>query len=304
MLCLDKIPTFAVWPLAPWSSLDGSGNRRISDVWRIVYNAKEDPQAAPVRLLESILLARRRWLETPKHLRFSISKRCQLDLCGFVFAAWLFQKNVSACLPDSFVAAIWMEDDRAREKIIMTKDTLPLRRIDHVRFFVGNARQSAYFYRNAFGFDVVAYAGLETRRQARGRLRPAAGRDHLRAGLAAVAPTTPRASGSSSTATACRTSPWKWTTSPAAYDEAVAPRRRSASRPPTLLEDEHGVYEYATIRAYGDTTHTLRQPRPLPRRLRPRLQAARPGPLQPAARSTRSASRPSTTSSATSKKAR
>src|SRR3954454_15044396 len=42
-------------------------------------------------------------------------------------------------------------------------DLLPLRRIDHVRFFVGNARQSAYFYRNAFGFDVVAYAGLETR---------------------------------------------------------------------------------------------------------------------------------------------
>src|SRR5690242_18407341 len=44
----------------------------------------------------------------------------------------------------------------------MAADPLPLRRIDHVRFFVGNARQSAYFYRNAFGFDVVAYAGLET----------------------------------------------------------------------------------------------------------------------------------------------
>src|SRR5438270_13654465 len=42
-------------------------------------------------------------------------------------------------------------------------DTLPLRRIDHLRFFVGNARQSAYFYRNAFGFDVIAYAGLETK---------------------------------------------------------------------------------------------------------------------------------------------
>ena len=39
----------------------------------------------------------------------------------------------------------------------------PLRKIDHVRFFVGNARQSAFFYRNAFGFDVVAYAGLETK---------------------------------------------------------------------------------------------------------------------------------------------
>src|SRR5947207_4129741 len=45
----------------------------------------------------------------------------------------------------------------------MKHDALPRRRIDHVRFFVGNARQSAYFYRNAFGFDVVAYAGLETR---------------------------------------------------------------------------------------------------------------------------------------------
>src|SRR3954464_15394696 len=45
----------------------------------------------------------------------------------------------------------------------MPHDDLPLRRIDHVRLFVGNARQSAYFYRNAFGFDVVAYAGLETR---------------------------------------------------------------------------------------------------------------------------------------------
>src|ERR1700752_2138976 len=45
----------------------------------------------------------------------------------------------------------------------MDKDPMPLRRIDHVRFFVGNARQSAYFYRNAFGFDVLAYAGLETR---------------------------------------------------------------------------------------------------------------------------------------------
>src|SRR5229473_5847166 len=45
----------------------------------------------------------------------------------------------------------------------MSTDLLPLRRVDHVRFFVGNARQSAYFYRNAFGFDVVAYAGLETR---------------------------------------------------------------------------------------------------------------------------------------------
>ena len=41
-------------------------------------------------------------------------------------------------------------------------DDFPLRKIDHMKFFVGNARQAAYFYRNAFGFDIMAYSGLET----------------------------------------------------------------------------------------------------------------------------------------------
>jgi 4-hydroxyphenylpyruvate dioxygenase len=45
----------------------------------------------------------------------------------------------------------------------MSLPDVPLRKIDHLRFFVGNARQSAFFYRNAFGFEVAAYAGLETR---------------------------------------------------------------------------------------------------------------------------------------------
>src|SRR5437899_2839999 len=47
--------------------------------------------------------------------------------------------------------------------IMVIADPLPLRRIDHVKFSVGNAKQSAYFYRNAFGFDVMAYSGLETK---------------------------------------------------------------------------------------------------------------------------------------------
>src|SRR5687767_11088623 len=50
-----------------------------------------------------------------------------------------------------------------RRRLTMATDPIAIRKIDHVRFFVGNARQSAYFYRNAFGFDVVAYAGLETK---------------------------------------------------------------------------------------------------------------------------------------------
>jgi 4-hydroxyphenylpyruvate dioxygenase len=42
------------------------------------------------------------------------------------------------------------------------QDFLPLRGTDHVEFYVGNARQAAYYYRTAFGMSLVAYAGPET----------------------------------------------------------------------------------------------------------------------------------------------
>ena len=42
------------------------------------------------------------------------------------------------------------------------QDFLPLKGTDHVEFYVGNARQAAYYYRAAFGMSLVAYAGPET----------------------------------------------------------------------------------------------------------------------------------------------
>jgi 4-hydroxyphenylpyruvate dioxygenase len=39
---------------------------------------------------------------------------------------------------------------------------LKLRRIHHVEFWVGNAKQSSFYYRKAFGFSQLAYSGLET----------------------------------------------------------------------------------------------------------------------------------------------
>ena len=44
---------------------------------------------------------------------------------------------------------------------------LKLRQIHHVEFWVGNAKQAAFFYRNAFGFSQFAYSGLETGRRDR-----------------------------------------------------------------------------------------------------------------------------------------
>lgn len=42
------------------------------------------------------------------------------------------------------------------------QDSLPIQRIDYVEFYVGNARQAAHYYRSVFGFEIVAYKGLET----------------------------------------------------------------------------------------------------------------------------------------------
>ena len=42
------------------------------------------------------------------------------------------------------------------------QDFLPLLGTDYVEFYVGNAKQAAHFYKTAFGFQSLAYAGPET----------------------------------------------------------------------------------------------------------------------------------------------
>jgi 4-hydroxyphenylpyruvate dioxygenase len=137
----------------------------------------------------------------------------------------------------------------------MTEDVLPLRRIDHVRFFVGNARQSAYFYRNAFGFDVIAYAGLETglRHEAGYVLRQGDITFVLASPLSADHPENRRLvlHGDGVQDIAMEVDDVT-----AAYETATA-RGAVGVTPPTRLEDRQGVYEFATIRAYGDTTHSF-----------------------------------------------
>ncbi|TNJ45371.1 4-hydroxyphenylpyruvate dioxygenase [Tamlana fucoidanivorans] len=49
------------------------------------------------------------------------------------------------------------------EKIFQgAQDFLPLLGTDYVELYVGNAKQSAHFYKTAFGFQSYAYRGLET----------------------------------------------------------------------------------------------------------------------------------------------
>ena len=42
------------------------------------------------------------------------------------------------------------------------QDFLPILGTDYIELYVGNAKQSAHYYKTAFGFQSEAYAGLET----------------------------------------------------------------------------------------------------------------------------------------------
>jgi len=135
------------------------------------------------------------------------------------------------------------------------KDDFPLRKIDHVRFFVGNARQSAFFYRNAFGFDVVAYAGLET------KVRHEAGYV-LRQGEITFVLTSPLSKEHPESQRLITHGDGVMDIAldvpsvPAAFEAAIQ-RGATPVSPPAAREDEFGVFESATIRAYGDTTHSF-----------------------------------------------
>lgn len=132
---------------------------------------------------------------------------------------------------------------------------IPLRKIDHVRFFVGNARQSAFFYRNAFGFDVVAYAGLETKvkHEAGYVLRQGEITFVLTSPLSERHPESRRlvTHGDGVMDIALDVPDVR-----GCFEEAV---RRGARpvQPPEVVEDEFGAFEAASILAYGDTTHTF-----------------------------------------------
>ncbi len=49
-----------------------------------------------------------------------------------------------------------------KKLIPQAEDFLPLLGTDYIEFYVGNAKQAAYYYQTAWGFQPIAYSGLET----------------------------------------------------------------------------------------------------------------------------------------------
>jgi 4-hydroxyphenylpyruvate dioxygenase len=66
------------------------------------------------------------------------------------FALKSFKKNMETITTESKISNTNVED------------FLPLNGTDHIEFYCGNAKQSAYYYINAFGYELIAYAGPET----------------------------------------------------------------------------------------------------------------------------------------------
>ncbi|HWC97379.1 MAG TPA: 4-hydroxyphenylpyruvate dioxygenase [Candidatus Sulfopaludibacter sp.] len=135
------------------------------------------------------------------------------------------------------------------------KDFLPLNGTDYVEFYVGNARQSAYFYRSAFGFKLVSYQGPET--GVRDRASYVLVQDKIRFVLTtAMQPDHAinahvRAHGDGVRDIALwvddAESAWRETTK----------RGARSVREPETLRDAHGEVRLSAIGIYGDTIHTF-----------------------------------------------
>jgi 4-hydroxyphenylpyruvate dioxygenase len=127
--------------------------------------------------------------------------------------------------------------------------------IDHLEWWVGNARAFTGFLESAFGFDVVAYAGPETGRRERVSYLLQQGRVRFMVS-GALSPDSPIAAHVREHGDGIRDICFLVDDVSAAYESALG-RGAGSERVPARDTDVHGVIRHAAIRAYGDTVHTF-----------------------------------------------
>lgn len=150
---------------------------------------------------------------------------------------------------------ITIENDVAVREGRTSENPLKLKKIHHVEFLAGNARQSSYFYRKAFGFSQLAYSGLETGNRdtasyvlSQGKIRfvittplraDHPGAEHIRKhgdGVIDIALQVEDAD--------------------FAFHEAVKRGARAAVEPHDMT-DEFGTVRRSAVHTYGDTIHSF-----------------------------------------------
>ncbi|MGI9527139.1 MAG: 4-hydroxyphenylpyruvate dioxygenase [Weeksellaceae bacterium] len=133
------------------------------------------------------------------------------------------------------------------------EDFLPLLGTDYVELYVGNAKQAAHFYKTAFGFQSLAYSGLET--GVRDRASYVLKQDKIR--LVLTTPLTPdnkindhivkHGDGVKIVAL--------WVDDARSAFEETTKRGAKAYLEPTVEKDEYGEIVKAGIYTYGETVH-------------------------------------------------
>lgn len=151
-----------------------------------------------------------------------------------------------------------MTDDKySVEEAGYDRDFLPIQRIDHIEFYVGNARQAAAFYRNVFGFQPVAYRGLET--GSREITSFALRQNKINFVVtASLTPDGPVAEHVRLHGDGVKDICFLVEDVDLVYAEVMA-RGAQSVLAPTAHRDEFGSVRKASIRVYGDTTHSFVQ---------------------------------------------
>ena len=135
------------------------------------------------------------------------------------------------------------------------QDFLPLKGTDHVEFYVGNAKQAAYYYQATFGYELVAYAGPETGLRDRASYV-------LQQGKIRLVLTTSLLPDSDITRHVAQHGDGVkvmalWVDDARKSWEETTKRGAKSAFEPYTLEDEHGSVTLSGIYTYGESIHTF-----------------------------------------------
>ncbi|MCI1187109.1 4-hydroxyphenylpyruvate dioxygenase [Hymenobacter sp. DH14] len=135
------------------------------------------------------------------------------------------------------------------------QDFLPLKGTDFVEFYVGNAKQSAYYYQAAFGYELVAYAGPETGLRDRASYV-------LQQGKIRLVLTTSLLPDSEITKHVAHHGDGVkvmalWVDDARKSWEETTKRGAKSAFEPYTIEDEHGSVTMSGIYTYGESIHTF-----------------------------------------------
>jgi len=144
-----------------------------------------------------------------------------------------------------------LDDSRSQQH----EDVMPLLGIDHVEFYVGNARQAAFYYSKAFGFEVQAYSGPETKVRDRASYVLQQGEARY-VFTGTMAPESPIAQHVLAHGDGVHDVAFRVPDAAYAWEYATKQGARSVLEP-TAVEDEHGKIIRSSIAAYGETLHSF-----------------------------------------------